>query len=99
MISNTNVEMCLSRAPLGITEFHFYYKRERERVFNTLSVLQTDTICADGNEVFSLQPFTSRDLMLRSLADRILDLSQLQFLYPNVAKNDVFSKYYTKPGE
>ncbi|XP_022114072.1 signal transducer and activator of transcription 5B isoform X2 [Pieris rapae] len=51
----------------------------------------------DGNEVFSLQPFTSRDLMLRSLADRILDLSQLQFLYPNVAKNDVFSKYYTKP--
>ncbi|KPJ05370.1 Signal transducer and activator of transcription 5A [Papilio xuthus] len=51
----------------------------------------------EGNEVFSLQPFTSRDLMLRSLADRILDLAQLQFLYPNVAKDDVFSKYYTKP--
>ncbi|XP_050360044.1 signal transducer and activator of transcription 5B isoform X1 [Nymphalis io] len=51
----------------------------------------------EANEVFSLQPFTSRDLMLRSLADRILDLAQLQFLYPNVAKDDVFSKYYTKP--
>ncbi|CAB3252211.1 unnamed protein product [Arctia plantaginis] len=51
----------------------------------------------DGNEVFSLQPFTSRDLMLRSLADRVLDLTQLQFLYPNIAKDDVFSKYYTKP--
>uniref|UniRef100_S4PR38 Signal-transducer and activator of transcription protein at 92E n=6 Tax=Pararge aegeria TaxID=116150 RepID=S4PR38_9NEOP len=35
--------------------------------------------------------------MLRSLADRILDLTQLQFLYPNIAKDEVFSKYYTKP--
>nr|WHM28124.1 signal transducer and activator of transcription 5B [Ostrinia furnacalis] len=51
----------------------------------------------EGNEVFSLQPFTSRDLMLRSLADRVLDLPQLQLLYPNVAKDTVFSKYYTKP--
>ncbi|CAH2064686.1 unnamed protein product, partial [Iphiclides podalirius] len=51
----------------------------------------------EGNEVFSLQPFTSRDLMLRSLADRVLDLAQLQFLYPNVPKDEVFSKYYTKP--
>ncbi|XP_045456323.1 signal transducer and activator of transcription 5B-like [Melitaea cinxia] len=53
----------------------------------------------EGNEVFSLQPFTSRELMLRSLADRILDLTQLQFLYPNLAKDDVFSKFYTKPDE
>lgn len=51
----------------------------------------------EGNEVFSLQPFTSRDLMLRSLADRVFDLTQLQFLYPNIPKDDVFSKYYTKP--
>ncbi|CAH2084262.1 unnamed protein product [Euphydryas editha] len=50
-----------------------------------------------NNEVFHLQPFTHEDLMLRSLVDRILDLPQLQFLYPNVPKNDVFSKYYTKP--
>ncbi|KAL4718717.1 hypothetical protein ACJJTC_007917 [Scirpophaga incertulas] len=51
----------------------------------------------EASEVFSLQPFTSRDLMLRSLADRVLDLPQLQFLYPNIAKDTVFSKYYTKP--
>ncbi|KOB70989.1 Signal transducer and activator of transcription short form [Operophtera brumata] len=47
----------------------------------------------EGNEVFSLQPFTSRDLIQRSLADRVLDLPQLQFLYPNIAKDDVFSKF------
>ncbi|KAM3955250.1 signal transducer and transcription activator Stat92E isoform 2-T2 [Aphomia sociella] len=51
----------------------------------------------NNGEVFSLQPFTARDLSLRSLADRVLDLPQLQYLYPNVAKDDVFSKYYTKP--
>ncbi|XP_052748046.1 signal transducer and activator of transcription 5B isoform X2 [Galleria mellonella] len=51
----------------------------------------------NNGEVFSLQPFTARDLALRSLADRVLDLPQLQFLYPNIAKDDVFSKYYTKP--
>ncbi|XP_059047347.1 signal transducer and activator of transcription 5B [Achroia grisella] len=51
----------------------------------------------NNGEVFSLQPFTARDLGLRSLADRVLDLPQLQFLYPNIAKDDVFSKYYTKP--
>ncbi|XP_063392018.1 signal transducer and activator of transcription 5B [Cydia fagiglandana] len=50
----------------------------------------------DGREVFSLQPFTSRDLTQRPLADRLSDLTQLQYLYPNVAKDDVFSKYYTK---
>ncbi|CAG9790649.1 unnamed protein product [Diatraea saccharalis] len=51
----------------------------------------------EAHEVYSLQPFTSRDLMLRSLADRVLDLPQLQYLYPSVAKDTVFSKYYTKP--
>ncbi|GBP74210.1 Signal transducer and activator of transcription 5B [Eumeta japonica] len=54
-------------------------------------------VVEDGNEVFSLQPFTSRDLVLRSLADRLLDLPQLQLLYPNIPKDDVFSKFYTKP--
>ncbi|XP_026325707.1 signal transducer and activator of transcription 5B isoform X2 [Hyposmocoma kahamanoa] len=50
----------------------------------------------EGNEVFSLQPFTSRDLSLRSLADRISDLGQLQFLYPSTPKDDVFAKFYSK---
>ncbi|CAG9136140.1 unnamed protein product [Plutella xylostella] len=48
------------------------------------------------NEVYSLQPFTSRDLTLRSLADRVLDLPQLQYLYPNSHKNDKFASFYTK---
>lgn len=48
-----------------------------------------------GREVFMLQPFTSKDFAIRSLADRISDLPHLISLYPEIAKNTAFSKYYT----
>ncbi|CAA9998835.1 unnamed protein product [Nesidiocoris tenuis] len=47
------------------------------------------------NEVFMLQPFTSKDFSIRSLADRISDLHHLQSLYPDICKQQAFSKYYT----
>lgn len=51
----------------------------------------------DGmNEVYMLQPFTSRDFAIRALADRINDLPNLQYLYPNMPKDAVFHKYYTR---
>jgi len=46
-------------------------------------------------EVFMLQPFTSKDFAIRSLADRISDLTYLGALYPNTPKADAFSRYYT----
>lgn len=42
-----------------------------------------------------LQPFTSKDFTIRSLADRISDLPHLVYLYPNICKTTAFSKYYT----
>jgi len=36
-----------------------------------------------------LQPFTRKDLMTRSLPDRINDYEQMTFLYPNVPKHQV----------
>ncbi|XP_071451764.1 signal transducer and activator of transcription 5B isoform X2 [Hetaerina americana] len=50
---------------------------------------------AEQGEVFMLQPFTSKDFAIRSLADRISDLSHLLYLYPDVAKEQAFGKYYT----
>ncbi|XP_024081197.1 signal transducer and activator of transcription 5B-like [Cimex lectularius] len=47
------------------------------------------------SEVFMLQPFTSKDFAIRSLADRISDLHHLLYLYPDVCKQQAFSKYYT----
>lgn len=42
-----------------------------------------------------LQPFTSKDFAIRSLADRISDLPHLTFLYPEISKSIAFGKYYT----
>lgn len=50
----------------------------------------------DGqSKVFNLQPFTNRDIAIRSLADRIHDLKQLLFLYPDRPKDQAFGSYYT----
>ncbi|XP_050595082.1 signal transducer and activator of transcription 5B isoform X2 [Bombus affinis] len=49
----------------------------------------------DQTEVFMLQPFTSKDFAIRSLADRVSDLQHLLYLYPDISKDQAFSKYYT----
>jgi len=51
----------------------------------------------DGSpdEYYMLQPFTTRDFAIRGLADRLNDLKQLIYLYPDKPKDVAFSKYYT----
>ncbi|XP_049271833.1 signal transducer and activator of transcription 5B [Rhipicephalus sanguineus] len=49
----------------------------------------------DSKEVIMIQPFTSRDFTIRSLADRVSDLQQLTFMYPDIPKDQAFGKYYT----
>ncbi|CAN8013237.1 unnamed protein product [Ixodes persulcatus] len=49
----------------------------------------------DTKEVIMIQPFTSRDFTIRSLADRVSDLQQLTFMYPDTPKDQAFGKYYT----
>jgi signal transducer and activator of transcription 5B len=49
----------------------------------------------NDQKVLSVAPFTGKDLSTRSLADRINDIQHLHFLYPDVPKSKVFSKYYT----
>ena len=46
-----------------------------------------------------LQPFTRKDLMIRSLPDRIHDCHQMINLYPNMPKDQAFGKYYSSPPE
>ena len=42
-----------------------------------------------------LQPFTSKDFAIRTLADRVSDLKHLMYLYPDIPKDQAFGKYYT----
>ncbi|KAM4737500.1 signal transducer and activator of transcription 6 [Anableps anableps] len=44
----------------------------------------------------NIQPFSRRDLEIRCLGDRIRDITDILFLYPNVPKHDAFKKFYTE---
>ena len=43
----------------------------------------------------NLHPFTDKDFRIRSLADRIKDLTILWNLYPRTPKDAAFGKYWT----
>lgn len=52
--------------------------------------------CLAAERMFwNLMPFTTRDFSIRSLADRLGDLSYLIYVFPDRPKDEVFSKYYT----
>ncbi|XP_053564149.1 signal transducer and activator of transcription 6 isoform X2 [Bombina bombina] len=54
----------------------------------------------DGSaQIQNIQPFTAKDLSIRSLGDRVRDLKQLKFLYNGKLKDEAFEKYYTKETE
>lgn len=46
-------------------------------------------------QVWNLEPWTAKDFAIRSLADRISDLGQLQHVYPSIPKMKAFGKYCT----
>ncbi|XP_049920510.1 signal transducer and activator of transcription 6 isoform X1 [Epinephelus moara] len=50
-----------------------------------------------GQKIQNIQPFTKRDLEIRSLGDRIRDISHITCLYPDFPKHEVFKKFYTEP--
>ena len=53
----------------------------------------------EGQACYMLQPFTSRNLAIRGLADCINDLKHLLYLYPDIPKDQAFGKYYTSLNE
>ncbi|XP_070766150.1 signal transducer and activator of transcription 6 isoform X2 [Enoplosus armatus] len=50
-----------------------------------------------GQKIQNIQPFTKRDLEIRSLGDRIRDISDITYLYPDFPKHEVFKKFYSEP--
>ncbi|XP_078545123.1 signal transducer and activator of transcription 6 isoform X2 [Lissotriton helveticus] len=47
-------------------------------------------------QIQNIQPFTAHDLGIRTLGDRIRDLTQLKYLYKQKPKDEAFQKHYTK---
>ncbi|XP_071332204.1 signal transducer and activator of transcription 6 isoform X1 [Trachinotus anak] len=50
-----------------------------------------------GQKIQNIQPFTKRDLEIRSLGDRIRDINHITHLYPEFPKHEVFKKFYSEP--
>ncbi|XP_006859660.1 PREDICTED: signal transducer and activator of transcription 6 [Chrysochloris asiatica] len=49
----------------------------------------------DGSpQIENIQPFSAKDLSIRSLGDRIRDLAQLRNLYPKKPKDEAFRNHY-----
>ncbi|XP_061842872.1 signal transducer and activator of transcription 6 isoform X4 [Nerophis lumbriciformis] len=52
----------------------------------------------NGRQIIqNIQPFTKKDLEIRSLGDSIRDINDITFLYPDFPKHEVFKKYYSEP--
>lgn len=69
--------------------------RQLQYNFHTTKGEERNVCFTENAEVFMLLPFTSKDFAIRSLADRIADLSHLVNLYPDIPKDIAFTKYYT----
>lgn len=46
--------------------------------------------------IVNCAPFEHKALCVRSISDRINDLDQCVYLYPDIPKDTVFGKYYSK---
>lgn len=52
-----------------------------------------------GCRLYSLKPYTTDDMEFRKLPELIRDLQHLTHLFPDIAKDRAFAKYYTTVSE
>lgn len=50
-------------------------------------------------EAVDVEPWTNTHLQMRKFSDRLKDLGELVYLYPNVDKHVAFGPYYTNDGK
>lgn len=53
-------------------------------------------VCTGKKQIWNLQPFSAKDFQIRGLAERINDLPQLHILYPDIPKQNAFSRFMTQ---
>ena len=65
----------------------------------TIAWVADDPNKSGERQVWNLAPFTDKDFRIRGLGDRIKDLQNLVFLYPDIPKSSAFSKFWTPSTE
>ncbi|KAH0629000.1 hypothetical protein JD844_010713 [Phrynosoma platyrhinos] len=87
-ISKQYVFSCLSTAPVGT-----FLLRFSDSEIGGISIAYVTCFQDGSTQVENIQPFTAKQLSMRSLADCVLDLSQLQILYPDRPKHEAFRRH------
>uniref|UniRef100_A0A670IJU0 Signal transducer and activator of transcription n=1 Tax=Podarcis muralis TaxID=64176 RepID=A0A670IJU0_PODMU len=86
-ISKQYVFSCLSNAPPGT-----FLLRFSDSEIGGISIAYV-TYAPDGStQVENIQPFTTKQLIICNLADCVLDLPQLEILYPDRPKHEAFRR-------
>nr|XP_056705431.1 signal transducer and activator of transcription 6 [Euleptes europaea] len=94
-ISKQYVSSCLSSAPTGT-----FLLRFSDSLIGGISIAYVIRLPNGSSQVENIQPFTATNLSVRSLADCVRDLQELQILHPNIPnipnipKVDAFRKYF-----
>ncbi|XP_070597071.1 signal transducer and activator of transcription 6 isoform X2 [Erythrolamprus reginae] len=88
-VSKQYVFSCLSNAPFGT-----FLLRFSDSEIGGISIAYVNYLQDGSTAVENIQPFTAKELSIRSLADCVLDLPRLFVLYPNRPKHEAFRRDY-----
>ncbi|XP_066474384.1 signal transducer and activator of transcription 6 isoform X2 [Tiliqua scincoides] len=83
--SKQYVYSCLIKEPVGT-----FLLRFSDSEIGGISIAYVTRLPDGSPQVENIQPFTAKQLSIRSLADCVLDLKQLEILYPNRPKHEYF---------
>ncbi|XP_062975283.1 signal transducer and activator of transcription 6 [Elgaria multicarinata webbii] len=90
-VSKQYVFSCLNNAPVGT-----FLLRFSDSEIGGISIAYVTYFQNGSTQVENIQPFTSKQLCIRSLADCVMDLSQLETLYLDRPKHEAFGRHYNK---
>ncbi|XP_013918675.1 PREDICTED: signal transducer and activator of transcription 6 [Thamnophis sirtalis] len=88
-VSKQYVFNYLSNAPAGT-----FLLRFSDSEIGGISIAYVSYFPDGSTQVENIQPFTAKQLSIRSLADCVLDLPQLHMLFPNRPKHEAFRRDY-----
>ncbi|XP_017492958.1 PREDICTED: signal transducer and activator of transcription 5A-like, partial [Rhagoletis zephyria] len=88
-LTRPRAEELLSEKPTGT-----FLLRFSDTKLGGISIASVDM--NSEQKVMMVDPFCSKDLQLRKLADRLRDFDQFTHLYPNLPKDEAFGRYYSQ---
>ncbi|XP_060109293.1 signal transducer and activator of transcription 6 [Heteronotia binoei] len=90
-VSKDYVSSRLGNAPAGT-----FLLRFSDSLIGGISIAYVIRLPNGSCQVENIQPFTAANLSVRSLADCVRDLEEIQILYPNRPKKEAFRNYFNE---